>query len=226
MRVDSKKTDNSNEIYTVLPLVNIYNNTSLEDLENEIWIDVLGFDGLYEVSNLGRVKSLGRWVSNGKSERWVKEKILRQAKQKKDNRLSVMLSQNNIAKSYQISTIVYYSFNPDKMNDNLRDEVYHKNKIQDDNRLVNLGYNKKQGTSYKISIKLGNVKHLEKARKAVHKYTKETAIIKNGIVTHRKCKKCNKLKNVNLFEYKRNTCIECRKIEKKERYLKSKSNIK
>lgn len=27
-------------------------------MENEIWIDVLGYDGLYEVSNLGNVKSL------------------------------------------------------------------------------------------------------------------------------------------------------------------------
>lgn len=27
-------------------------------MENEIWIDVLGYDGIYEVSNLGNVKSL------------------------------------------------------------------------------------------------------------------------------------------------------------------------
>ena len=27
---------------------------------NEIWKDVKGFEGLYQVSNLGRVKSLGR----------------------------------------------------------------------------------------------------------------------------------------------------------------------
>tara|TARA_R110000787_G_scaffold37943_1_gene96020 strand:- start:1682 stop:2314 length:633 start_codon:yes stop_codon:yes gene_type:complete len=206
--------------------LNYYENTDLKDLTNEAWVDSFGFDGLYEVSNLGRVKSLGRWVSNGKSERWVKERILKQAKQKKDDRLSVMLSQNNIAKSYQVSTIVYYSFNPEKMNDNLRDEVYHKNKVQDDNKLVNLGYNVKQGASYSISIKLGNVKHLEFSRKAVHRYTKETAIIKNGIVTDRKCRKCNQLKSVNLFEYKRNTCVKCRNLWKRENYLKTKKNNK
>ena len=48
---------------------------SLDNLENEEWIDALGFDGIYQVSNYGRVKTLGRWVSNGKSERWVKERI-------------------------------------------------------------------------------------------------------------------------------------------------------
>lgn len=33
----------------------IYKNLSLEDLENEIWVDALGFGGVYAVSNLGRV---------------------------------------------------------------------------------------------------------------------------------------------------------------------------
>lgn len=32
---------------------------SLNDLDGEVWRDVLGYEGLYAVSNLGRVKSLG-----------------------------------------------------------------------------------------------------------------------------------------------------------------------
>lgn len=31
---------------------------NLVDFKNEIWRDVIGFEGLYEVSNYGRVKSL------------------------------------------------------------------------------------------------------------------------------------------------------------------------
>lgn len=30
--------------------------------EEEVWKDVVGFEGLYKVSNLGRVKSLDRWL--------------------------------------------------------------------------------------------------------------------------------------------------------------------
>lgn len=32
----------------------------------EIWKDVIGFEGLYSVSNLGKVKSVERFVKNGK----------------------------------------------------------------------------------------------------------------------------------------------------------------
>ena len=33
--------------------------------ENEIWKDVVGYEGLYQVSNLGNVKSLDRKRFNG-----------------------------------------------------------------------------------------------------------------------------------------------------------------
>ena len=37
----------------------------------EIWRDVVGYEGLYQVSNLGRVKSLGRNIKkNGNIRTW------------------------------------------------------------------------------------------------------------------------------------------------------------
>lgn len=38
----------------------IYKNLSLEDLQGEVWKDIPNYEGLYQVSNLGRVKSLPR----------------------------------------------------------------------------------------------------------------------------------------------------------------------
>ena len=35
-------------------------------LENELWRDVLGFEGIYNVSNYGRVKRLKRHPKDGK----------------------------------------------------------------------------------------------------------------------------------------------------------------
>ena len=43
-----------------------YKNLSLEDLPNEVWKDVVGYEGLYQVSNLGRVKSLQRLDNKGR----------------------------------------------------------------------------------------------------------------------------------------------------------------
>ena len=57
-----------------------HNKLSLNDLPNEKWIDAFEYDGIYEVSSLGRIKSLQREVNT----RWgtpriVEEKILKQS---------------------------------------------------------------------------------------------------------------------------------------------------
>jgi len=49
---------------------------SKEDLEGEIWKDVVGYDGTHSVSNLGRVKRENRHDSKG---RLLKEKILKRS---------------------------------------------------------------------------------------------------------------------------------------------------
>ena len=45
---------------------------------NEIWKDVKGYEGLYQVSNIGRIKSLRRsWASKGESEHIMSPSITR-----------------------------------------------------------------------------------------------------------------------------------------------------
>ena len=51
-----------------------HQNLSLEDMEGEIWKDIEGLEGYYEISSLGRVKSLSRLVITSKS-RTTKLKI-------------------------------------------------------------------------------------------------------------------------------------------------------
>lgn len=43
----------------------------------EIWKDIKGYEGLYQVSNLGNVKSLERYVNHFSGTRKVQEKILK-----------------------------------------------------------------------------------------------------------------------------------------------------
>ena len=45
-------------------------------LTKEIWKDIPEYEGLYQISNLGRVKSLDRYVNGRNSKRLIKGKIL------------------------------------------------------------------------------------------------------------------------------------------------------
>lgn len=64
---------------------------------NEIWKDISGYEGLYQISNLGRVKALIRYkkctLKNMNGGHFSKEKILKQGKRRKY--LCVTLSNNN-----------------------------------------------------------------------------------------------------------------------------------
>ena len=40
----------------------IWENTDLSDLENETWLDIIDYEGLYQISNFGRVKRLEKYI--------------------------------------------------------------------------------------------------------------------------------------------------------------------
>ena len=48
-----------------------------EELANEEWRPIKGYEGLYEVSNLGRIKGLPRKVNNHTGYIQLKERFLR-----------------------------------------------------------------------------------------------------------------------------------------------------
>ena len=71
----------------------------------EIWKDVIGYEGLYQVSNRGRVKSLERLSTNG---RCLKGKILKTYKRNGYNRIS--LSKNGKNNWFSTHRLVAESF--------------------------------------------------------------------------------------------------------------------
>lgn len=93
---------------------------------NEIFKDISGYEGKYQVSNQGNVKSLNYNKS------W-KEKLLTPLKSK-DWYYSVWLSFQK-AKRFRINRLVALTFIE---NINKKTEVNHKNWIKSDNRLENL----------------------------------------------------------------------------------------
>lgn len=69
----------------------IWKNLSLEDLPNEEWKDVVGYEGRYMASNLGRIKALSHFVKRGFCECYTKEQIVK-PRIKDNGYLFVMLS--------------------------------------------------------------------------------------------------------------------------------------
>ena len=138
----------------------------------EIWKDIAGYEGLYQVSNMGQVKSLERKVKKWDGVRTVPEKILKQSL--RGGYLSVCLSKGGIYKHHTIHRLVATAFisNPNNYPCiNHRNEIKTKNwVILDDNGNIvdtNLEwctyqYNSNYGTSIERT-RAANTNHLSKS---------------------------------------------------------------
>lgn len=84
-------------------------------MTREVWRDIAGYEGLYQASNLGRIRSLDRTIRrNGIDVHW-KGRIL-QPKVPYPY-LGVMLSKNGKARSFRVHRLVAMAFvpNPDNL---------------------------------------------------------------------------------------------------------------
>ena len=95
----------------------------------ENWKPVVGYEGLYEVSDLGRVRSL--IDCHGLR----REKLLKSSLDK-DGYLKVTLHKNITQKQYQVHRLVAIVFVEGR--DLFKNQVNHINEVKDDNRAINL----------------------------------------------------------------------------------------
>lgn len=115
--------------------IEIYKNLSLEDLPNEEWMPIKNFEEFYSVSNLGRVKSMGRkYLHTGNRMIVRKPRILRGIKNS-DGYLFVILTDSILKKQFGVSRLVAIHFIPNHEN---KREVNHKKGIKIDNRASEL----------------------------------------------------------------------------------------
>lgn len=102
---------------------------------HEIWRDIVGYEGLYQVSNFGNIKSLSKkWTGNNGSSRSHDDIILKPFPTPKGY-LKVKLAKSGIQKNFSVHRLVMTMF---IANDNNLPEINHKNGIKSDNNLKNL----------------------------------------------------------------------------------------
>ena len=134
-------------------------------MDNEVWKDVKGYEGYYQVSNLGNVRSLDRTIlcKNG-SKRFTTGKILKPQKDYQGY-LRVCLNVCGKFKTYRVHRLVALNFLDEKEN---KDQINHVNGVKDDNRLANLEW-VTGSENIKHAIKTGLMKdsYIDRSNKGI-----------------------------------------------------------
>lgn len=127
----------------------------------EIWKDVVGYEGHYRVSSLGRVKSL----------KFNREKIL-SLRCRGDGRIDAYLTMDGLTSTYSVHRLVAIAFIP---NPQKKPTVNHKNGLPDDNTVENLEWaTNLENNLHSIHV-LGNIGISRPAHHRGNKITKEIA---------------------------------------------------
>lgn len=124
------------------------NNTTIE-----IWKDVKGYEGYYQVSNMGNVKSIDRVNAIGRRYKGQRLKLRSDRVGYKD----VMLNKDGVSKRYKVHRLVAISFIDNPFN---LPQVNHIDEVKDNNAVDNLEwctdlYNKAHGSLKERRLKNG-----------------------------------------------------------------------
>lgn len=105
----------------------------------ELWADIMGYEG-YQVSNLGRLRSLDRWVSDGRGNYLIKGRTIKSVKQN-NGYMTLCVSFAQKKKLLLVHRLVAEHFipNPEKS-----PEVNHKDRDRSNNRKDNLEWTSKR----------------------------------------------------------------------------------
>ena len=150
-----------------------YKNLSLENLDGEIWVDIENFEGLYQISNMGRVKALGKIVYLGgghRTKKIIKENIKAQGINTSGYPI-VCIYKNSKGHTKSVHRLVAKAFIPNPEN---KAQVNHKDCDKKNNTI----YNREWATSFENMFHLYHIfghknptKGRNVAAKKVYHYT-------------------------------------------------------
>lgn len=154
----------------------------------ERWLPVVGYEGYYEVSDLGRVRSVERLVIRGNAPMRVRERI-RRCHTGKDGRMDVVLSRGGVNRTLLVHRLVLAAFvgpQPEEQ------EGCHWNGDASDNRLENLRWDTRSGN------RLDTIRHGRDPRKNKTHCVRGHLLAEPNLVAaavkrgHRECLACGR----------------------------------
>ena len=157
----------------------------------EIWKDIEGYNGYYQISNHGRVKSLQRLVTGHKSEWQKEEKIMKLSADKKGYSM-IRLTLNSIKKTFTVHRLVALHFIERVPNKN---QINHIDCDKTNNTVENLEWcdnSKNQTHAFQNGLNKYTQKHREarikrglKERKLNSKQVEELKELRNSGFTYK-----------------------------------------
>lgn len=147
-------------------------------IEKEVWKDIPGYLGYYQISNLGRVRSLERTITYSPSKTYpngrtmvLKQRILKPCTDQKGYEF-VQLFINNRFRSKKVHRLVAEAFIP---NPNNLPQVNHKDEVKNNNKVTNLEW---CSASYNVNYGVGKYKKTLGKRIPVVQYTVDNTLVR------------------------------------------------
>lgn len=146
----------------------------------EFWKDIKGYEGLYQVSDTGRIKSLQRHRKNHTKTQIVKEKI-KNTRKDPQGYLLLDLYKDNKPKTIRVHRLVAETFIPNPEN---KETVNHMDGDKENNDVENLEWASfKEQNNHIYEKKLKSDESIDKAIKAMNKASsKKTMCLNDGII--------------------------------------------
>ena len=139
---------------------------------NEVWRPIKGFEGYYECSSFGNIRSIDRVIVDVYGKPFHKKGRILKSRELNQGYLTVGLSKNNYVKNYLIHRLIAQTFLPNPQN---YTEVNHKDENTSNNRVDNLEW---CSPKYNANYGTRNKRVAEKQYKSVNQYTLDGVLIK------------------------------------------------
>lgn len=101
----------------------------------EIWRDVPGWEGMYQVSTFGRVKTMERMIKSNCNNFRISEERIKEVELRKDGYTATLFCRNSKVTQYKIHRLVGIAFMPNPEN---KRDINHISGVRSENRLENL----------------------------------------------------------------------------------------